>query len=147
MDTKDSLGYYLKGALAGKNIESPAKIGECRGCIKDAPKDLGAFISSPEQVTTGAEVPVCVRVNNIWGENCQGRVLLQGEDLARNASYEFQASFTLQQHSEGTCITFTWRAPRYATRVQWSATVTIEGRMGVDLPSCSAITNITPPLH
>jgi len=147
MDSKDSLGYYLQGALAGKMIESPAKVGECRGCAKEAPRELGAYISSPEQVTTGEEVHICVRINNIWSEHCQGRVQLQGEDRARNASYEFQAAFTLQQHSDGICITFTWRAPRYATRVEWSATVTMEGRMGVDLPSCSGVTSVTPPLH
>lgn len=147
MDSKNSLGYYLQGALAGKLIESPAKVGACRGCFKDAPKGQGVYVSSPETVAIGAEASICVRVNNVRDENCQGRVQLVGEDLARNASYEFQAAFTLQQGSEGTCITFTWRAPRYATRVEWAATVTIEGRMGVDLPSGSGTTNVTPPLH
>lgn len=147
MDTKDSLGYYLKGALAGKLIESPAKIGACRGCFKDAPKDQWVYISSPETVTVGSEVAVCVRVNNVRNVDCQGRVQLVGEDLAHNASYEFQAPFTLQQGSDGVCITFSWRPPRYATRVQWSATVTIEARMGVDLPTCSGTTIVTSPLH
>jgi hypothetical protein len=147
MNGKDSLGYYLKGALAGKNIDSPAKVGECRECYKGIDSELAVYVSAPQLVTVGDEVNVCVRINNFLNQSSTGRVVLQGEDLDRGATYDFQSNFCLKQGCAGSCITFRWRAPRHAALVKWSATVHFDEKMGVGLPDCTGTTTVSLPLH
>ena len=147
MNRSDSLGYYLKGALAGKLIDSPANVGECRHCSKGADSDSAIFVQAPGEVSAGESVNVCVRINNFLERTGKGCVVLQGEDLERGTNYYFHASFNMDQDCDGTCVTFRWRAPVHATQIKWSTTIQFDKKMGIGVPDCTRMTTVFPPLH
>jgi hypothetical protein len=147
MDQKNLLGEYLQGALAGKMIESPAKVGDCPESLDSFPKDAFVHIVVPVAASTGSNQKVTVRVRNYQAGRAQGVVTLQGEELDRGTSYDFQAPFTIDSDQQVARIVFNWAVPVFPTKVKWSASVAFEGQMGVGLSECSAATIVTRPMH
>lgn len=145
MDLKQPLGEYLQGALAGKMIESPAKVDECTTDNEFFPMDAVVQVVVPPVVTTGSSHEVSVRIRNAQSVWTKGVVTLQGEDLDRDCSYEFQAPFHIAPDQPGACIVFSWAVPRFRSKIKWSASATLDGRMGVGLSGSSTTTRVTEP--
>lgn len=145
MDLKHPLGEYLQGALAGKMIENPAKVDECTTDHKSFPKDAVVQVVVPPVVTTGSSHEVSVRIRNAQSAWTKGVVALQGEDLERDFSYEFQAPFHIAPDQPGACIVFSWAVPRYRSKIKWSASVAFDGQTGVGLTGSSITTQVTNP--
>jgi len=147
MDQNNPFGEYLKGALAGKNIESPARVGECPDSFDEFPEGAFFQLVVPPAVVAGSSHEISVRVRNCLPGGARGNVTLQGEEIDRGTSYDFQAPFAIEPAQQGTCLVFVWAVPRLPTKVKWSATVSITGQTGVDSPVRSAMTIVTRPTH
>jgi len=145
MDLKHPLNEYLQGALAGKMIESPARVGECPTDNNSFPGGAVVQIIAPPVVTTGSSHEVSVRIRNAQSVRAKGVVALQGEDLDRDISYDFQAPFHIAPDQPGAGIVFSWAVPRFRSKIKWSASVTFDGQTCVGLKGRSTTTQVTEP--
>jgi hypothetical protein len=142
MDQKNQLGTYLQGALAGKMIESPAKVSECPDGFENFPQDVYIHVAVPTLVTAGSHHNISIRVRNLQAGRTKGVVTLQGEDLDHRTDYDFQAPFKIEPQQPGTCIVFNWSVPRFPAKIKWHASVSFEGPFGLGQPSSSATTRV-----
>jgi hypothetical protein len=142
MDQKNQMGEYLQGALAGKMIESPARVSECPDGFENFPRDVYIHVTVPTVVAKGSHNEISILVKNYQAGATRGVVTLQGEDLDRRTDYDFQAPFTIAPQQPGTCLVFTWPVPRFPAKIEWSASVTFEGQRGLGQPGCSATTRV-----
>jgi len=140
MDKEHPLGEYLKGALAGKLIDSNARRLDCEG--HPDPEDASSVLQldAPDVLAVHSRQDLCVHVRNFSSRPAKGTLLLKGDETARGVSYAFDAPFELSETDGHCCISFAWRAPAYPTRIKWSASVQFESQMGFSLPECSAAT-------
>lgn len=99
-------------------------------------------LDAPEQLQCGEQVDISIRLRNPFNRNCSGTLTLRGEDQLRGVIYDFHSDFQLDDDQKGSRISFDWQSPHYATEVVWSATVKMEGQMGVGLPGERAITRV-----
>lgn len=147
MNSKHPFGEYLQGALAGKMIESPAKVGECPIDHESFPQDALVQIVVPPVVTTGSFQDISVRIRNAQTEGIKGVVTVQGEDLNRDIGYDFQAPFLISPGQPGACIVFSWAVPRFRSKIKWSASVTLDGQISSSLSGGSTTTLVTEPIR
>ena len=147
MNSKHPFGEYLQGALAGKMIESPAKVAECPIDQESFPRDALVQIVVPPIVTTGSSQEISVRIRNAQAEGIKGVVTLQGEDLNRDIGYDFQAPFLITPGQPAACIVFSWPVPRFRSKIKWSASFTLDGQIGSSLSVDSTTTLVTEPIR
>jgi len=151
MDREHSLGEYLKGALAGKLIDSSVRRASCEEQRTARENSSVLRLDAPEVLVVHSRQDLCVHVNNFSSRPARGTLLLRGDETVRGVSYEFDALFELDADDGHCCISFPWRAPAYPTRIKWSASVHFESQMGFSLPECSAATVVvrefSNPVH
>ncbi len=143
MANENNLQDYLKGALAGTLIGRGSKTldqGDPFVASKSAPV---LELSVPMHISVDQRVDLCVRLRNLSGRKAKGTLLLRGEDVRTGTLYEFEAPLGAENYESGRLYVFSWKAPASPTRIEWSATVQVEGRMGISIPACSAATIVT----
>lgn len=145
MDRDYPLGEYLKGALAGKLIDRGNRSTECGELDSSRDDSRVLQLDAPPILQVETRQDLCVHVRNFSSRPTRGLLLLKGDETTHGVSYEFDAPFELDEVDGHCCIAFPWRAPSYATRINWSATVHFENQMGFSLTECSAATIVQAP--
>lgn len=143
MSQEQHLDEYLKGALAGKFIDSVGRQVECQTVFSTHETGDVLQLKAPEHLSTSSRLDLCVCVRNFLQRKTCGTLLLRGEDVSRGATYEFEAPVRFDADGPACCIAFNWKAPSYATRVKWSASVHLENQMGLSMPVCSGTTVVS----
>ncbi len=145
MEREQKLGDYLKGALAGKLIDSGSRRVEDNDPSLAIDGSRVLQLDVPAKLLVQQQQELCVHVRNFSSRAARGILLLTGEETARGVSYEFDAPFELKDSGDHCCIAFTWRAPAYSTCIHWSASVQFDEQMGFSLSDCSAATLVEDP--
>ncbi|RMF42934.1 MAG: hypothetical protein D6751_11230 [Deltaproteobacteria bacterium] len=147
MGEETNLQDYLKGALAGTLIGRGSKALDQADPFVASKGAPVLELSVPMHIGVDQRVDLCVRLRNLGGRKARGSLVLRGEDVRTGTLYEFEAPLGAENDESGRLYVFSWKAPASATRIEWSATVQVEGRMGISIPTCSAATIVTsaPP--
>ncbi|TYO98974.1 hypothetical protein EDC39_10498 [Geothermobacter ehrlichii] len=143
MSEQQNFQDYLKGALAGTFIGRGSRPLDQGDPFTDSRWAPVLELNVPLQLPVKGTVDLCVRLRNIGGKSGQGMLLLRGEDVRSGMTYEFEAPVRSDLGEKGCLFVFSWKAPASATRIEWSATVQMEGRMGISIPACCAATIVT----
>ncbi|PLX83036.1 MAG: hypothetical protein C0616_00570 [Desulfuromonas sp.] len=135
------LQQYLKGALAGRIADRANHQTELAG-ENDPDRSAAMRLKAPAQLQCGERRDISIRIRNPFGRDCSGTLTLRGEDQLRGVIYDFHSDFQIEADQNGTRISFSWQSPDYSTEVVWTATVNMEGQMGVGLPGERGVTRV-----